>query len=111
MKIEGSGKALAIFIGESDSWHGVPLYKAIVHKAREEGLAGATVARGLMGFGANSRIHTASILRLSEDLPVVIQIVDKPERISEFLKSIDEMISEGMVITWDVHVEKYTHAT
>ena len=110
MKIEGSGKALTIFIGEGDHWHGKPLYQAIVMKARESGLAGATVTRGLMGFGANSRVHTASILRLSEDLPMVIQIVDTPERIDAFLPALDEMVDEGMVVTWDVVIEKYTHS-
>lgn len=110
MKIEGPGKALTIFIGEGDHWHGKPLYQAIVMKARESGLAGATVTRGLMGFGANSRVHTASILRLSEDLPMVIQIVDTPERIDAFLPALDEMVDEGMVVTWDVVIEKYTHS-
>src|SRR5207247_8480225 len=110
MKIEGPGKALTIFIGEGDHWHGKPLYQAIVMKARESGLAGATVTRGLMGFGANSRVHTASILRLSEDLPMVIQIVDTPERIDAFLPVLDEMVDEGIVVTWDVVIEKYTHS-
>jgi PII-like signaling protein len=110
LKIEGPGKALRIYVGESDHWHGKPLYAAIVEKAREAGLAGATVTRGVMGFGANSRIHSASILRLSEDLPVVIDIVDAPERIEKFLPMLDEMVDEGMVITWDVVVEKYVHS-
>jgi PII-like signaling protein len=70
-KIEGEGKLLRIFIGESDTWHGRPLYEAIVHRVREAGLAGATVVRGIEGFGADSRLHTSRILRLSEDLPIV----------------------------------------
>lgn len=107
MKIEGKAKAVTIFVGDADQWHGKPLYAAIVERAREFGLAGATVHRGLMGFGANSRIHTASILRLSEDLPVTIQIVDKEERIEEFLPELDEMVAEGLVMTWDVTIEKY----
>src|SRR5687768_636778 len=74
MKISGEAKLVRIFVGESDRWHGVPLYEAIVRKVREMGLAGATVIRGVEGFGANSRIHTAKILRLSEDLPVLIEI-------------------------------------
>jgi PII-like signaling protein len=80
MKIEGEGKLLRVFVGESDRWHGKPLYQAIVERVRAEGLAGATVLRGIEGFGADSRLHTARILRLSEDLPVVIEIVDSAER-------------------------------
>ena len=87
MKIPEQGKLLRIFIGESDRWHHQPLYEAIVLKARELGLAGATVLRGPMGFGANSRLHTAKILRLSMDLPMVIEIVDTPERIAEAAKT------------------------
>ena len=81
MKLEGEGKLLRLFIGESDTWHGKPLYQAIVERVRQEGLAGATVLRGIEGFGADSRLHTSRILRLSEDLPVVIEIVDTPEQI------------------------------
>lgn len=110
MQIEGKGKALAVYVGESDHWHGKPLYAAIVERARQEGLAGATVSKGSMGFGANSRIHTASIVRLSEDLPVVITIIDMPERIERFLPILHEMVSEGLVATWDVEVELYRHS-
>lgn len=109
MKIEGKAKAVTIYVGESDQWHGRPLYAAIVERARQDGLAGASVFRGLMGFGANSRIHTASILRLSEDLPVAIQIVDTIEKIDTFLPLLDEMVQEGLVVTWDVTVERYVH--
>lgn len=109
MKVEGPAKALAVYIGESDHWHGKPLSTAIVELAKEEGMAGATVTHGVMGFGAHSRIHAAHILRLSEDLPVVITIVDKPERVDRFLPMLDEMVGEGMVVTWDVHVEIYRH--
>lgn len=109
MKIHGSAKAVSIFIGESDQWHGRPLYAAIVEKARAEGLAGATVTRGLMGFGANSRIHTASVMRLSEDLPVVVQLVDTPARIAGFLPVLDELVREGLVMSCDVNVERYVH--
>jgi hypothetical protein len=108
MKIEGDGKALAVYIGESDSWHGKPLYAAIVERARELGLAGATVTRGIMGFGANSRIHTTGILRLSEDLPVVIQIFDTPNQINLLLAELHAMVGEGLIVTWDVKVERYT---
>jgi len=87
----------------------VPLYEAIVRKVREMGLAGATVIRGVEGFGANSRIHTAKILRLSEDLPVLIEIVDKEERIADILPVLDEMIGEGLITIERVEVIKYTH--
>ena len=90
MKIEGEGKLLRIFIGESDRWHGKPLYQAIVERVREAGLAGATVLRGIEGFGADSRLHTARLLRLSEDLPVVIEIVDAADKIEEILPALDE---------------------
>ena len=107
MKIEGEGQLLRIFIGESDRWHNKPLYEAIVLKAREEGLAGATVLRGIMGFGASSRMHTAKVLRLSEDLPIVVEIVDKPEKIAKVLPLLDEMVSEGMMTTEKVHITAY----
>ena len=109
MKISGEAKLVRIFIGESDRWHGVPLYEAIVREVREMGLAGATVIRGVEGFGANSRIHTAKILRLSEDLPVLIEIVDKEERIADILPVLDEMIGEGLITIERVEVIKYTH--
>jgi PII-like signaling protein len=111
MKIEGPGKALAIYVGETDHWHGQPLYMAIISRAREAGLAGATAARGLAGFGANSRIHTATILRLSEDLPIVVTIIDRADRIDAFLPILDEMVSEGLVATWDVTIERYVHSS
>jgi len=107
MKIEGPAKQLRIYIGDSDRWHGQPLYTAIVHRAHKEGLAGATVLHGVEGYGATSRIHTARILRLSEDLPVIIDIVDKEERINAFLPILDEMVTEGLVILHDVEVIRY----
>ena len=107
MKIEGEGRLLRIFIGESDTWHGRPLYQAIVRRAREEGLAGATVVRGIEGFGADSRLHTSRILRLSEDLPVVIEIVDTADRIERVLPMLDEMVGEGMVTLEGVHIVAY----
>src|SRR5947199_10631283 len=97
MKLEGEAILLRIFIGESDKWQGKPVYEAIVLKARELHLAGATVLRGPMGFGANSRLHTVKVLRLSEDLPIVVEIVDTEEKISTLLPFIDEMESEGLV--------------
>jgi len=107
MKIEGKAKALTVYIGESDHWHGKPLYAEIVEKAREFGLAGATVTRGIMGFGANSRINTTAILRLSEDLPMVIEIVDSLEKIEQFLPLLDGMIHDGMVTLEKVRVIQY----
>src|SRR6266496_635189 len=97
MKLPESGQLLRIFIGESDKWQHQPLYEAIVLKARELGLAGATVLRGPMGFGANSHLHTAKILRLSLDLPMVIEIVDSEENINKLLPHLDVMVIEGLV--------------
>jgi hypothetical protein len=110
MKIEGDAKRVRIYIGESDQWHGQPLFNAIVLRCREMGLAGATVLRGIEGYGANSRIHTAHILRLSEDLPVVVEIVDVAERIEKLLPILDAMVTEGLITIDDVHVVKYVHA-
>lgn len=109
MKVEGEGQLLRIFIGESDRWEGRPLYEAIVRRAREAGLAGATVLRGMEGFGAHSRVHTARILRLSADLPIVIEIVDRPERIEAFLPLLDEMVTEGMITLEKVRIIAYRH--
>jgi len=107
MTLPQDGCLLRIFIGESDKWHGKPLYEAIVLRARELHLAGATVLRGPMGFGANSRLHTVKVMRLSEDLPMVIEIVDTREKIDAFLPQIDEMVQEGLVTLEKVQVIKY----
>jgi uncharacterized protein len=108
MKIEGKGKLLKIFIGESDKWEHEALYHAIIKKIKEYGLAGATTVRGIEGFGANSRVHTKGIEVLSQDLPIVIEVVDNEERINEIVKVIDPMITEGlMVILHDVEIIKY----
>ena len=107
MKIPENGKLLRVFIGEADRWHHQPLYEAIVLKARELGLAGATVLRGPMGFGASSRLHTAKILRLSMDLPMVIEIVDSEENIQRLVPHLDQMVTEGLVTLEDVRVLKY----
>lgn len=96
MTLPRDGQLLRIFVGESDRWKGLPLYEAIVREARQHGLAGATVFKGCEGYGANSRIHTTRILRLSEDLPVVVEIVDTEERIQSFLPLLDEMVTEGL---------------
>ncbi|HEY3780515.1 MAG TPA: DUF190 domain-containing protein [Fimbriimonadaceae bacterium] len=109
MKIEGPGQALAIFIGETDHFGGKPLYVEIVERAHNVGLAGATVTHGIMGFGANSRVHSAGILRLSEDLPVRIEIIDSREKIQAFLPQLDELVQEGVVVTWDISIEIYRH--
>jgi len=110
MKIENPGKQVRIFIGESDRWHHKPLADAIVEMIRAEGLAGATVSRGLAGFGANSRIHMAHVLRLSEDLPIVIDVIDRPDRIEKILPKLDEMVQEGLVVVSDVEVLLYRHS-
>ncbi|HEY5294638.1 MAG TPA: DUF190 domain-containing protein [Gaiellaceae bacterium] len=106
-RLEGEGKLLRIFIGESDTWHGRPLYQAIVQRVREEGLAGATVLRGIEGFGAKSHLHTTRILRLSEDLPIVIEIVDTAENVDRVIPVLDEMVEDGMVTVERVHILSY----
>jgi uncharacterized protein len=107
MKIPEQGTLLRIFIGESDRWQHRPLYEAIVLKARELHLAGATVLRGVMGFGAHSRLHTSKVLRLSEDLPIVVEIVDSEEKIERLLPYLDEMVQEGLLTMERVRVVKY----
>jgi PII-like signaling protein len=109
MKVEGEGQLLRIYIGESDRWEGRPLYEAIVRAAREQGLAGATALRGIEGFGATSRIHTVKVLRLSEDLPIVVEIADRPERIAAFMPTIDKMVREGLVTLEKVNMLVYRH--
>ena len=106
-KLPGECELLRIFIGESDRYHGKPLYEAIVAEAKKEGMAGATVLRGVMGFGCHSRMHTAKVLRLSEDLPIVIEIVDTAEKIERLLPKFDEMIKEGLVTLEKVRVIAY----
>jgi uncharacterized protein len=107
MKIPEDGSLLRIFVGESDKHGHVPLYEAIVLKAREAGLAGATVLRGVMGFGRHSVMHTAKILRLSEDLPMIVEIVDSLEKIEAFLPALDAMVPEGLVTLEQVRVIHY----
>jgi PII-like signaling protein len=110
MEVPRDSMLLRIFIGESDRWNHKPLYEAIVLKAREMHLGGATVLRGPMGFGKSSRMHTAKILRLSMDLPIVIEIVDSEERINVFLPALEEMMAGGMVTLERVQVIEYRHA-
>ncbi len=107
MTIPEEGYLLRIFIGESDRHGHQPLYESIVLQAREAGLAGATVLRGLMGFGKHSVLHTAKILRLSEDLPMIIEIVDSLEKIEMFLPALDELIKDGLVTVEKVRVIHY----
>jgi uncharacterized protein len=111
VKIEGPGKLVQIYVGNSDTWHGQPLYNAIVQRAKQEGLAGATVTQGIEGFGANSRIHRASILDLSTDLPIKIEIADIVERIERFLPLLDEMVSEGLITVHNCEIVKYVHSS
>jgi hypothetical protein len=109
MQLPEYAELLRVFIGDSDRYHHKPLYEAIVEAAREHRLAGATVLRGYLGYGAHSRIHSAKILRLSEDLPVVVEIVDEPEKIEAFLPVLDEMMAEGLVTLEQVKVITYRH--
>jgi len=109
MKLPSESFLLRIFVGESDKINGRPLYEVIVEEARKRGMAGSTVLRGFIGFGANSRIHTSKILRLSEDLPMIIEIVDNEERIQSFLPELEKMINEGLVTLEKVQVIVYRH--
>jgi uncharacterized protein len=109
MNLPTDSMLLRIYLGESDHWEGRPLYEAIVLQARSTGLAGATVFRGAMGFGASSRIHTAKILRLSGDLPLMIEIVDTEEKIGSFLPRLQEMMGGGMVTLEKIRVLHYRH--
>ena len=97
MTIPTEGKLLRIFIGEADHSDGKPLYEAIVLEARKRGLAGATVIKGFMGFGAHSRIHTAKLLELSQDLPIIIEIVDAPDKIEAFIPDLEQMVGDGLI--------------
>jgi PII-like signaling protein len=107
VKLEGSAVRLTIFVGEDDHWHHRPVYSEIVHRAHSAGLAGASVLRGVEGYGATSRIHTTRLLSLSEDLPMVIVLVDTEEKIRAFLPQLDELVTEGLVIIDPVEVIRY----
>ncbi len=109
MELPREGCLLRILIGESGRHEGKHLYEWIVIKARELGVAGATVTRGMMGYGANSRIKTTSILRLSEDLPVIIELVDEEGKLEDFLEAIDPVLGEGLVTMEKLHVRMYRH--
>ena len=107
MRLQETALLLRVFIGEDDRFDGKPLYEAIVLKARERALAGATVLRGPLGFGHSSRLHTAKILRLSEDLPIVIEIIDSKENITAFLPLLDSMLTGGLVSLEEVRILRY----
>lgn len=107
MKIPTEGKLLRVFIGEADKWQGNPLYEEIVLLAKKNGMAGATVIKGFLGFGCKSHMHTAKLLRLSEDLPIIIEIVDSEEKISQFLPLLDEMVKEGLITLEKAQVVMY----
>jgi PII-like signaling protein len=107
MKLEGQQQRLTIYLGESDRHGHTPLATEIVQRAHAAGLAGASVFRGVEGYGASNHIHTTRILSLSDDLPVAVVIVDRPDAITEFLPQLDELITEGLVTVEDVHVVKY----
>jgi PII-like signaling protein len=109
-ELTGEGLLLRVFIGESDRWHGKPLYEAIMLLAKERGLAGCTVIRALAGFGAASRIHTAKIERLSLDLPIVVEIVDTPEKVRELLPEVEAMVSGGLATLEPIEVHFYRHS-
>jgi uncharacterized protein len=110
MKLPEEGMLLRVFIGETDNYQGKALYEQIVLKARELNIAGATVVRGLMGFGADSRMHTAKLLRLSEDLPIVIEMVDTEQKLNSILPFLDEVVTEGLITLEKVRVIKYRHS-
>jgi len=107
MRLPKEGQLLRIFIGEKDKWNGKPLFEEIVHLARKEGLAGATVLKGFLGFGAKSHLHTAKLLRLSEDLPIIVEIVDTEEKLQPFMRHLDEMVQEGLVTLEKANVVMY----
>ncbi len=107
MKLEGEQKLLRVFIGEQDKWEGLPLYESIVKEAQHLGMAGATVLKGCLGFGCNAHIHMAKFLDLSEDLPVIVEIVDTEEKIKKLLPKLDAMVKDGLVTLEKVHVIMY----
>lgn len=109
LSFEGEGLLLRVFIGESDRWHGRPLYEAIMLLARERGLAGCTVIRALAGYGAASRIHTAKIERLSLDLPIIVEIADTPDKVRAFLPALEPMVEDGLATLEPIEVHFYRH--
>lgn len=110
MNLPEKAEIIRVFVGEADKHEGRPLFEAIVQEARRRGMAGATVLRGIMGYGANSRIQTARILRLSEDLPIVIEIIDHTDKIEEFLPWLDEVVDDGLILVEEARVRMYRHS-
>ncbi|MDA3624676.1 DUF190 domain-containing protein [Saccharopolyspora sp. WRP15-2] len=110
MKEEHPALRLSVFIGEDDTWHHKPLYHEIVRRAREAGLAGATVLRGSEGYGAHSTVHTQRLLDLADDLPIIVIIVDAADRVRAFLPQLDELVAEGTVLLEEVHAIRYTRS-
>ncbi|MGV0747315.1 DUF190 domain-containing protein [Mycolicibacter minnesotensis] len=106
-ELTGRALRLTVFLGESDTWHRKPVFSEIVHRARRAGLAGATVFRGIEGYGASSAIHTTRLLSMSEDLPVSVIIVDAPERVRAFLPELDELVTEGLILLDEVEVVRH----
>ena len=111
MMIEGDARRVTVYVGSQDTWHGKNLAAAIVERCRALGMAGATLTRGIMGFGKNSRIHRAHLLGLSDDLPERIEVVDHPDRIDELLPALDEMVGGGLIVVEDVSVLRYREGT
>lgn len=109
--LDGEQQLVRVFVGESDRWRGRPLADALVERLRTEGFAGATVLRGISGFGAHSVMHTSHLLELSSDLPIVIEIVESPERVEELVRILDEMVTEGLVTLEKIRVLKYAAGT
>jgi len=107
MKLPSEGKLLRIFVGEADRWEGQPLYEAVVLEAKKQGLAGATAIKGFLGFGCKSHLHTTKLLRLSEDLPIIIEIVDSEEKIAAFLPKLDKIVKEGLITLEKAQVVMY----
>jgi uncharacterized protein len=107
MTLSGPARRLTVIVGEDDVWHHKPLYSEVVHRAHKAGLAGASVFRGLEGYGVSGRVHTSRLLSLSEDLPVAVVIIDTAERIEAFLPQLDELVTEGVVVLDDVSVYRW----
>jgi uncharacterized protein len=109
MKLEGKAKMLRIYFGEDDKWQGKPLYRAIVEKCRELDIAGATVLRGIEGYGASTLIHRSHLLSFSSDAPVMVSVIDSEEKVEKLIPYLDGMVAEGLIATSDVEVIKYVH--
>ncbi len=109
MKLEGKAKMLRIHFGENDRWQGRPLYEAIVERCRQLDIAGATVYRGIEGYGASTMIRRSHLLRLSSDAPILVQVIDTEENVQRLIPALDEMVSEGLIAMSDVEVVRYVH--